>query len=501
MIHFSPAPSADAPPLSVVGLTFGRDLLQRLPLADVTLHVLRFALDDVFLEQCFQTHRGCCYHDLLSFPSLVQIVSDALLVHGGSGRKALLAADRHDRLPTCNEAFYAKLRRLPLPLSVAFLSEASRRLDQLLPPCRADDHPLPASLRGYEIRILDGKKTKHVAKRLKLTRTQAGQLFGAKLLVGYNPVTRLIQAMSADLDGEKNDAPLVPDLLAQLRQDDPGPDHADPNRRERILVVDAQFCDLVQITQYRTGRDHFVIRSHPKMHFHADPAHPACSFVDAKGRQLIQEYGWVGSPRDGRRCFVRRVTWKRTDHKDLCIVTDLTDRRRGEAAERIAASDLIELYLIRWTIETVFQDVTALFHLRKLIGSTAEATAFQAAFCMVAYNAVQVVRAWVAASQVEPMRVDDVSGTMLFDSIRKQLTAAAELLGPGDLASLVEQPATAEQTREYLGRRLAGVWERGWKKARNAKRRSYGPKPKGSGAHTSVDRVLRKHQLQPKDSS
>src|SRR4029077_13514853 len=99
-----------------------------------------------------------------------------------------------------------------------------------------------------------------------------------------------------------------------------------------------------------------------------------------KGRQVIEEYGWLGSRADRRRTFVRRITWKRTDHKDLSIVTDLTNRTPGGAAavpEPIPATDLIDLYLTRWKIETVFQDVTVIFGLRKLIGSTPEATAFQ----------------------------------------------------------------------------------------------------------------------------
>jgi len=153
--------------------------------------------------------------------------------------KRFLNAQKKDTLPTCKEAFYGKLRRLPLELSVAFMTEASRRLNELLP---VQNNPLPASLHGYQVRIIDGKKTKHIAKKLKLTRAQAGQLFGAKLLAAYDPATRLIQAMSAHADGEKNDAPLVPDLLAQVRT---------PTADKPIIhVADAQFL--------RPGADHSI---------------------------------------------------------------------------------------------------------------------------------------------------------------------------------------------------------------------------------------------------
>src|SRR5206468_3380206 len=139
----------------------------------------------------------------------------------------------------------------------AFMTEASQRLNDLLP---LQDNPLPASLQAYSVRVIDGKKTKHIAKKLKLTRVQAGQLFGSKLLAAYDPATRLIQTLAAHADGEKNDAPLVPDLLAQLRTQTTCP--------PRIIVADAQFCDLVQISQYCQAGDHFALRYHPKLHFH-----------------------------------------------------------------------------------------------------------------------------------------------------------------------------------------------------------------------------------------
>jgi Transposase DDE domain len=484
------SPHCQAATIRVVDDDFYRKILERLPLADAVIHLLGYACNEDFLSECYEKHRGQCYEDILSFPRLVEVLTDALLVHHGSARKALLQAKKQATLPTCSEAFYSKLRRLPLELSVAFMTETSQRLNDLLP---VQDNPLPASLHAYQVRIIDGKKTKHIAKKLKLTRAQAGQLFGSKLLVAYDPATRLIQTLAAHPDGEKNDSPLVPDLLVQLQ--------TLPTSKPKINVADAQFCDLVQMTRYGNNGDHFVLRYHPKLHFHADPALPCREFTDAKGRPLIEEYGWLGSPTDKRRRFVRRVTWKRTDHKDLSAVTDLTNRQPGQETakpEAIPAADLIDLYLIRWTIETVFQEVTVLFGLRKLIGSTPEATAFQAAFCMVVYNAIQVVKSYLATVQPKPMSVDDVSSAMVFSSIQRQLITLAEMVPAASLTKLVTPLPTADAVRVYLRERLTGLWEKGWKKARNKNPRVYKAKPKGSGAHTSVYRVLQEHKKKPK---
>ena len=112
----------DASQVRVCDRDFAGETLRRLPLADAVFHLLGYALDENFLAACFATHRGQCYEDTLSFAKLVELLTDALLVQHGSARQALLQAEKQGTLPTCKEAFYGKLRRLPLDLSVAFLT-------------------------------------------------------------------------------------------------------------------------------------------------------------------------------------------------------------------------------------------------------------------------------------------------------------------------------------------------------------------------------------------
>jgi len=50
-------------------------------------------------------------------------------------------------------------------------------------------------------------------------------------------------------------------------------------------------------------------------------------------------------------------------------------------------------------IERLFQRVTEVFDLRHLIGSTPQATVFQAAFCLLLSNVIQTVRGYVAESR------------------------------------------------------------------------------------------------------
>jgi hypothetical protein len=448
-------------------------IVQRLPLAQAVLGLFHYLLEPTFLEDLFQRSRGRAYHKELTFTAVVHLIG-AAITHHGTVHQAL-AANRA-ALPVSDRACYGKLSRLPLSLSLALLDEGTQRLQNLLPA--TVNHAVPACFAALQVLLVDGKKSKNVAKRLAVCRNQPGRVFGAKLVVGLNARTRLVLAAAATADGERNDNPLVPELLDRLR----------PQRQlPPLFVCDAQFCDLTQVQLLLGEEAQFVFRHHPKTHFHADPERPARTFVDGQGRTLVEQWGALGSAKDRRRCYVRRVTWLRASatHKDLSVVTNLTD---GVA---YPAEALIALYLLRWQIETVFQEVATVFGLQQLMGSTPEASAFETAMCMLIYNMIQVVKAELAAQQDLPL--DDVSSQNLFRSVRRSLTAWYELLSPAQIAASMVVPAEPAALRAWLVGLLQGQWQEKWRKARNKNPRRYGPKPKQSGAHTSIER-LRRHK-------
>jgi hypothetical protein len=457
--------------------TFIRQVLDRTPLANVVLSLQAYVLAPTLLDDLFDRYRGQNYQDLLTFPTLVQILADALQRYRGSARQSLLQAEKERTLLTTPRAFYGKLSRVPLELSQALVATTEVRLRELLPPIEAQS--LPPSVKGLQVYMLDGKKTKRVAKRLRATRGQAGQLFGGKLLVAWQPRTGLVLAMAAHPDGEKNDCPLVPALLPQVRHVLAGP---------RLAVADRQFCDLVPMQRFTEGNDHFLIRYHPKVHFHADPARPAKESQDRQGRTVVDEWGWLGAANHPGRRYVRRITLNRAGEEDVSLVTDLLD----DAA--YPANDLLDVYLIRWGIERVFQKITEVFGLQQLISSTPEGTVFQAAFCLVLYNMIQVIRGYVATLQDEPLAVEDVSTEMLFRDVRDQLSALMLMAEPDELISRIPQTRTKEQMVALLTGTLRNRWERSWRKAVNKKPRPRVAQAKGSGAHTSVHRLQEKHR-------
>jgi hypothetical protein len=460
-----------------------REVLRRLPLADAVLSLWSFVMAPDFLEGVFERHRGRSFEDVLKFPVFVQMIADALLQHHGSGRQAFERARQDQTLLTSVEAMYGKLRRAPISLSTGLLEDGTARLRELATDA-VREFSWPASLAEFTPVIVDGKKLKKAAKRLLPVRNEPGKVYGGKLLVAYVPTEGLARTFSADPDGEANDCKLMPDLVPRARRAIAG---------VRLWIQDRQFCDLTQPPLLAQEGDHFLIRYHPKVLFEPDKTRPAVSSRDGQGRPVTDEWGWLGSVRATNRLYVRRMRLERADEEAILAITDLLDE------ELYPAGDLLEAYRHRWGIEQVFQQVTEVFHLQKLIGSTPEATIFQGAFCLLLYNMLEIVRQHLAAAQANGCAVESLSTEGIFRDVTRQLIAVTELVSPPELSGCIRPSLSVAELREFLGERLNRPIPKLWKKARNKRPRRSRPPSRQSGAHTSIAKILSKQAGQQRE--
>jgi len=459
--------------------SFERQVCQRLPLADSVFHLLDFCTEEGFLDDVFDRHRGRSYQDILTFPQFVRVISDTLLGRQRSAQQHFQDAQDAGTLPTGVEALYGKLRRVPLTLSQGLLGEATCRLRQVFP--NATD-PLPASLDALEVVAFDGKKIKFVAKRLKALRVVRGQILGGNLLVAQHVATGLALAIQADADGEASDNSLVSGAVAQVRQHTPDKIH--------LWVGDRAFCDLKQIPLLKAEGDHFLLRYHPKTHFHRDEKRTVPTGVDSRGVPYTEEWGWLGAADNPQRQYVRRITLHRVGQEAILVVTDLLD------GVVYPAADLLETYRRRWGIEKMFQRVTEVFDLRHLIGSTPQATVFQAAFCFLLSNVIQTIRSYVA--QTQECQPEELSTRLLFEDVVEELTAWHKFLSAAQTVEWLEDGlTTAEQVMAYLRERLAATWKARWRKAKAKKPPKEKPPTRYlHGGHSSVYRIQRNlHEL------
>jgi hypothetical protein len=422
---------------------FERELLRRSPLAACVLEVCDFVFDPTFLASVWDANRGRCYEDVLRFEDFLRLTRDALVRHGGSAHALFLDLESRGAEPVDESNYYRKLGRMPVEVSRALLRGGAARLAGLLPEGAAAN-PLPGCFDGFAVIVGDGKKIKDAAKRLKPTRGYSGRLIGAKALVGLDVRNGMAVAMSDSLDGLANDVPLVPALMRQLRESNPA--------RPILSVWDRQFDNVgtMKDLSSRPG-DAFVVRMTRDKHLFA--AESVTEALDGQGRVVRDEVGLLGKGA----VPVRRITLVRGGGEDdVVLLSNLLDR------DAFPAAALLALYRRRWGIEQVFQQVTETFALSHLIGSSPRAVLLQFSYCLLLYDLVQLVKAYVAAD-----------GRVLASAVPRETRDAGRM-------------------RDRLSELLKGSWDPiAYTKAPDKRPRPQRAPPKRLvGGHSSVQRVL-----------
>lgn len=462
--------------------TFDREAARRLPLAEATFRLFDFILDERFLTEVYQQHRGASYEKVIGFPAFVQLVTEALLGHRGSAHQTFCAAIDENTLKASVQAMYGKLKRVPIQLSTELFAAATQRLGQVGLPTVVN--PLPEALADFRPLAFDGKKLKYVAKLLKPLRGLQGNVLGGKLLVVQDMLTQQAVAFEPNADGEAADNPLVPAVVARVR--------AWPDQRPRLWVGDRAFCDYKLLGLLSEGADHFVVRFNTSCGFHADPTQQARTGKDSEGRPVLEAWGWLGNENNPHRIKVRQITVTRAQSDEpLILVTSLLD------ADRYPADALLTVYRGRWGMEVMFQQIVQTFDLRHLIGATPQATVFQALLCLLLYNTTMTIRDYVAtAAEQQP---GAVSLKLLLDEVVRDLTAWVEVIGPW--ATLDRFAATRRDgwaaLRGHLKKILANVWTERWRKARTKKNRpKHRPRAYICGGHSSVQKIINREHTE-----
>jgi hypothetical protein len=447
------------------------NVLARMPLAEAAHWLLRWACDPVRLDAVWGLGCGRSYERALSFATLTRLIAEALLHHGGSGRRAFEKNILAQRLNVSVAAAFGKLGRLPLAVSQAFLEETTASLAEVVVPA-AISQPQP-SLRGLYLIIVDGKTIKRVQKRLKPLRGVRGGLIGGKALVALDGRTGLAMALEANPDGDGSETRLVPGLLERVRRRCPGP---------RLFVADRAFGNLVQAEQFSTTGDHFLTRLHSSCKFSPDLTKPAVISYDEAGRKHSDTWGVLGGSWNKRRRVVRRIELQRGPTEEpIVVVTDLED------AVTYPAIELMSTYRGRHGIETVFQKTTEVFGLKRLIGGSPQAGLFQFAFCLLLYNIVQTLLGHVAeANAVAPERV---SAEKMFDEVQKQIVAWHVVFTPEQTEAYYQRLPDWATFMGHLRQILTGIWCPTWTKAKPQPHRRV-PHKAPSRSHSSVYRLL-----------
>ncbi len=449
---------------------FDLKTVSRMPLAEGVVWLWRSVLDEALLERIWESHRGRCWTNELTFSSVVQLIHDALLNYD-SGRECFQKHRADGTLSASLQAAYGKLRRIPVAVSQALVDEGTQNLLNLFP--NGASRKKPASLQGFRIVIYDGKTIKRVAKRLKPCRGVAGGLLGGRVLVALDWETNLATAMVGDRDGDSHDCKHLGELVPVVCKQFKSP---------RLHICDAGFCDLTQphhMTR-RTG-DHFLIRYHPKVKFCPDPSKSQQTSTDEQNQTIIETWGWLGREKDKRRIAVRRIELVRHGADPIILITDLLD------PQQYPVGDLLWIYRQRWNIECLFQQVTEVFGLCHLIGCTPEAVLFQFAFCLLLYNMIQVIRGYIA--QAQKLEPSAISAEMMFRDVERELISWNVMVPTEVTLEYFQNLPPPAKLKSILRNLFRKTWSETWKASPHQSKHRKSPAQTGR-THKSIYRLL-----------
>lgn len=420
-------------------------------------------LDDLFTQTA---QRG--YQKDLLFSTLVDLFSDVVLrvepsVHAAYQR-------REDELGVSTAALYKKLNGVEPVVSAALVCDSAQRARDLIAALKAPKEPW---LRGYRCRVLDGNHLSATEHRLEeLRMTWAAPLPGRALVV-LDPAWMLATHVFLTKDGHASERTLLDEVLQSVAARD-------------VWIADRNFCTLGFLFGIAQRLGFFVIRQHGCLKGTLIGARKRCGRIHTgvvyeQAIQLTDPE--TGATRTWRRITVELKTPTRDGDRELHLLTNLP-------AKDAKAAAVCELYRKRWTLETVFQEITTTLDCE--VPSLGYPAAALFAFCLalLAYNAVSVLKAALRATHGATEVAEEVSSYYIALEIQQAYDGMSVVIADDQWATF--GTATAAEMAAWLRATAKNI---ALKRYRKHKRGPKKPPPKKSkyknGGHVSTEKLLR----------
>ena len=361
---------------------------------------MRATMERIFsadnLNDLFEETAQKQYTRELLFSSVVGLMS--LVVSGihPSVNAAYKALEK--QIGVSKPALYGKLNGLEPPISQALLRYSHQALS---PVVKALGLSEGQQLPGYRIRIADGNHLGASEHRLApLRTTRSGPLPGQSIAV-LDPEQMLVSDIFPCEDAHAQERSLLPALLATVKADD-------------VWIADRNFCTRQALIDIAHRQACFIIRGHQNMPYEAQaPLSAVASSASGEVFEQPVRVTYQGQCLSCRRIVVRLCEPTRHGDSEVAIFTNLPNTVAD-------ATTVGELYLERWTVETMFQVVTDVFSCELKSLGYPRAALFVFCMAVVAFNLLSTVKAALkavyGAGKIEAglsdfYLVEDVQGT------------------------------------------------------------------------------------------
>jgi len=356
----------------ILGAVF-KPFVDKRPVCVLGRAVLERLMSSERLDALFDETAVSGYTRRLQFSTVVQLMSDVVLGVHPSVNAAFQALEEAGEIPVSLNAVYNKLDRIEPLVSAALVRDSAAEAALVIDKMKASLSPW---LPGYRCRILDGNHLSATEHRIEELRgTWAAPLPG-KVLVVLDPERMLAEEVFMTEDGHAQERSLLDAILPSVKLQD-------------LWIADRNFCTLKFLFGIPRRGGFFLIRQHGTV----------------KG-QLIGRKRKIGRGETGvvYEQTIRLIdpeTGEETDFRRITVHLD-QPTRDGDLELHVLSNvpmrdadalTLAALYRRRWTIETMFQEITKTLQCEISTLGYPKAALFAFCLALLAYNAVSVLKA------------------------------------------------------------------------------------------------------------
>jgi Transposase DDE domain len=442
--------------------------VEQRPICVMARGVLEHLFNAERIDALFARTAKVQYTRAVLFSSVVDLMGQVVLGVHPSVHAAYQA--QADQLGVSDQAIYDKLNHVELGVSAELVRDAARQAAPVIGELHAE---LPPLVPGYRTKILDGNHLAASEHRVaELRRTWAAPLPG-QILVVLEQQPMLATEVVLCEDGHAQERSLLGQVLPLVSPDD-------------LWMADRNFCTIDFLWGIAARGGYFVMRQHGQLQGTLVGSRTYKGAVDT-GKVYEQRIDLVNA--QGDTMTLRRMTvalHEPTRDGDAAIHILSNVPRRQASAQTLAAS-----YRKRWTIETMFQELTETLTCEVHALGYPKAALFGFCLALLAYNAVAVLKAALRAVHGGAQVQQDISMYYLaleiaqtYDGMMVAIPSQEWLifraLNAKQLADVLTELATYVNLRRYQKH------PRGLKKERT-QRTAY-----KNGNHVSTAKILAK---------
>jgi len=370
------------------------------PISVMMRGLVEYAFEAKRLDEIFEGTAQVQYTRELRFSTVADLMSEVVFNISPSIGAAYLA--NVDQMTVSPKSVYNKLNGIEPQISAALVEDSATRFAPVIEKLRGT---LPPLLPGYRVKILDGNHFSATEHRIEELRTIGDAPLPGKALVVLDPLLKLATHVFPCEDGHAQERSLLHQVLPCVKKGD-------------LWIEDRNFCTLGFLFGIRTRQAKFLVRQHANL-----PGRLR-GRLKYRGRiqtgRVYEQSMEITDPETGNTITIRRITVRlnqptRDGDMEMHILTNLP--LRAADARKVA-----DLYRKRWSIETMFQELTETLTCEIRTLGYPKAAVFAFCLALSAYNGISVIKAALRSVHGTDTVEERVSGYYLSLEISKTYT-------------------------------------------------------------------------------